>query len=210
MTRRLVLATHNADKVREMRRLFADLPLSDVVSAEEINAPDVVEDGDTLKANALKKAREIAAATGELSLADDTGLMVDALDGAPGVYSARYAGEDATYQDNCSKLVREMAGVADGKRTARFATVMALVDPHSKREWTVEGVLEGTILTEGRGDRGFGYDPVFFAPEAGQTLAEMSIAEKNQISHRARAATAMHAVLAELLGLNENRESSGS
>lgn len=197
----LILATKNRDKVREMGRLFADLPVRVVSAADLPEAPDVVEDGDTLEANALKKARETASACGELCLADDTGLEVDALGGAPGVYSARYAGEDVSYEDNWRKLLRELDGVPEARRTARFRTVMALVDPREGAEFTVEGALEGRILEAPQGDGGFGYDPVFFVPEAGRTLAEMDLTEKNRISHRGRAAVAMVDVLKrELVG----------
>ena len=196
--RKIVLATGNADKVREMRRLFADLPASEVVPASELGPlPEVVEDGETLAENALKKAREIAAACGELCVADDTGLEVDALDGAPGIYAARYAGADASYQDNCVKLLAEMEGVVE--RRACFRTVMAVVDPSTGFEKTVDGLLEGSILEAARGDRGFGYDPVFYVPALDRGLAEMTIDEKNQISHRALAAQAMAGVLGEYL-----------
>jgi len=196
--RKIVLATGNADKVREMRRLFADLPASEVVPASELGPlPEVVEDGETLAENALKKAREIAAACGELCVADDTGLEVDALDGAPGIYAARYAGADASYQDNCVKLLAEMEGVVE--RRACFRTVMAVVDPSTGFEKTVDGLLEGSILEAARGDRGFGYDPVFYVPALGRGLAEMTIEEKNQISHRALAARAMAELLGEYL-----------
>jgi XTP/dITP diphosphohydrolase len=198
-----VLATGNRDKVRELQALFAGLPLTDVVAATELGeVPEVVEDGKTLAANALKKAREISAWCGGLCVADDTGLEVDALDGAPGVYAARFAGPDATYDDNCEKLLRALEGVAEERRTARFRTVMAVVDPAQRApvggawESTVEGVLEGRILTQRRGAGGFGYDPVFFVPAVDLSLAEMALEEKNRISHRARASRAM----LELLG----------
>jgi XTP/dITP diphosphohydrolase len=189
-SRRIVLATRNPDKVREMAALFGELPVSAVVSVDEVaDLPEVIEDGETLRENALKKAREIAGSLGELCVADDTGLEVDALDGAPGIYAARYAGPDATYADNCEKLQREMAGRT--LRTARFRTVMAAVDPLAGWECAVDGVLEGEILEEPKGDRGFGYDPLFWVPEVGRGLAELTLDEKNRISHRARAAAAM-------------------
>jgi XTP/dITP diphosphohydrolase len=195
--RRVVLATGNRDKVRELQNLFAAVNAEVVPAFDLGDAPDVVEDGQTLEANALKKAREIAAWCGQICVADDTGLEVDALDGAPGVYAARYAGEDASYADNCSKLVSEMAGQEN--RSARFRTVMAMVDPSTGAETTVDGVLEGEVLGAPRGGEGFGYDPVFFVPEQGRSLAEMSLEEKNQISHRARAARAMAALLVDYL-----------
>jgi XTP/dITP diphosphohydrolase len=196
--RRVVLATGNPDKVRELRELFASVP-AEVVPASELGTPpDVVEDKLTLAENALKKAREIAAWCGEISDADDTCLEVDALDGAPGVFAARYAGENVTYEDNWRKLLHELGGVAH--RYACFRTVMAVVDPVSGFEKTVDGVLEGEILEEHRGRGGFGYDPVFYVPSAGHTLAEMTLEEKNAISHRALAARAMAKVLEEYLG----------
>ena len=195
--RRVVLATGNRDKVRELRELFGAVG-ADVVPAFELgDARDVIEDGTTLQENALKKAREIAAWCGELCVADDTGLEVAALDGAPGVYAARYAGENVTYEDNWRKLLHEMTGQSD--RSACFRTVMALVDPANGHEQTVDGVLDGEILESECGDGGFGYDPVFFVPSAGRSLAEMSLEEKNSISHRARAAQAMAKVLEEYL-----------
>jgi XTP/dITP diphosphohydrolase len=196
--RRVVLATGNRDKVNELRKLFAGIDAEVLPAFELGNAPEVIEDGDTLEANALKKAREIAEWCGEICVADDTGLEVRALEGAPGVYAARYAGENVTYADNCAKLLREMAGRPD--RAASFRTVMAMVDPTTGVEQTVDGVLHGEILEESRGSGGFGYDPVFFVPEERRALAEMSLPEKNGISHRARAARAMAALLSEYLG----------
>ena len=195
--RRVVLATGNPDKVRELRKLFAAVS-ADVVPASALGSvPEVIEDGSTLAENALKKAREIAAWCGEICVADDTGLEVDALNGAPGVYAARYAGENVTYADNVAKLLREMTGESD--RGACFRTVMAVADPASGFEKTVDGVLAGEILEEARGAGGFGYDPVFYVPAEGRSLAEMTLEEKNEISHRARAAQAMAGVLAEYL-----------
>jgi len=188
----VVLASRNRDKLRELSSLFAELPLALKAAADLPGVPEVEEDGETLEANALKKARAVAAATGELSLADDTGLEVDALGGAPGVHAARYAGPGATYADNCRRLLGALEGVPPPRRTARFRTVMALVDPTGKvGERVVEGALEGRILTEERGRRGFGYDPVFYVPSLERTLAELEPDEKNRISHRAVAARRM-------------------
>ena len=196
--RRVVLATGNRDKVRELRELFASVP-AEVVTASDLGSPPaVIEDGATLAENALKKAREISAWCGEICVADDTGLEVAALDGAPGVYAARYAGENVSYEDNWRKLLHELAGEAH--RYACFRTVMAVVDPASGFERTVDGVLEGEILESDRGDGGFGYDPVFYVPSEARSLAEMSLEEKNAITHRARAAQAMAKVLEEYLG----------
>lgn len=154
------------------------------------DAPDVHETGDTLEANAILKARSAASFTGLWAIADDTGLEVDALDGAPGVYSARYAGPKATYADNCARLLDALDDSPPAQRTARFRTVVALARPDGSAE-TVEGVVEGRILEHERGQNGFGYDPVFFYPPAGKTFAEMTADEKNVVSHRARALHAL-------------------
>jgi XTP/dITP diphosphohydrolase len=190
-----VLATRNPDKGRELAALLKDSGIRIRTLAEFPDAPEVVEDGDTCEANAIKKAETIARVTGLPSVADDTGLMVEALGGRPGVHAARYAGEDATYEDNCKKLLREMAGVPRERRGARFVTVAALADPKGKVE-TVQGVLDGLITDEPAGAKGFGYDPVFFIPELGRTLAQLTPEEKNRISHRARAFAKIKELLA--------------
>lgn len=178
----LLLATRNPDKIKEIKQVLSHLPL-EIISADDLkNLPEVVEDQPTLEGNAIKKATILSKSSALLSLADDTGLQVDALDGAPGVYSSRYAGEKATYDDNVTKLLTEMQGVAENRRTARFRCVMALVDGNKIE--TVEGVCEGIILEEKRGDKGFGYDPVFYTPVYGKSFAEISLEEKNKISHR--------------------------
>lgn len=186
MIRELVLATRNWHKGEELAALLSDLGIRIRTLDEFPNAPDVVEDGETCEANAVKKATEIAAATGLPAVADDTGLEVDALGGRPGVYAARYAGESATYEDNCKKLLQEMSGVARDCRTARFITVAAIAMP-SNGVQVATGELRGLIAEEPRGSKGFGYDPVFFLPDRGKTLAELSPDEKNRISHRAMA-----------------------
>ncbi len=183
--RRVVLATRNRDKLREIARLLDPKQFELLTLDDFDDFPEVEEDGTTLEENALKKAREVAAATGLLTVADDTGLEVDALGGQPGVYSSRYAGEKAMYADNVQKLLRELRGVPQEKRTARFRCVAAIVD--GSRQVTVEGVCEGLILEEPRGEGGFGYDPVFYVPELGKTFAEMDTEEKNAVSHRGKA-----------------------
>ena len=181
----LVLATHNPDKQAEMNAVLSDLGL-DVIGLDQYpEIDDIPENGNTLLENALIKARAVHLKTGFPALADDTGLEVDALHGAPGVYSARFAGEDATYQDNVKKLLSVMAGVSRQNRTARFRTVVALIDSDTEL-WT-EGIIEGLITREQRGAGGFGYDPIFEAADTGKTFSEMSAAQKNEISHRARA-----------------------
>jgi XTP/dITP diphosphohydrolase len=191
-----VLASANPDKVKEIVAvLSASLPVELVPRPDGV--PDVVEDADTLAGNARLKARALVAATGMAAVADDTGLEVDALGGAPGVYSARYAGEAATYADNVAKLLRELASAAPGgDRRARFRTVALVAYPDGSELWA-EGVLPGTIATEPRGANGFGYDPVF-VPEGGdgRTFAEMMPAEKDAVSHRGRAFRALAAELA--------------
>jgi XTP/dITP diphosphohydrolase len=182
----VVLATKNQHKVQEIRALLADLPITFLSLADFPNFPDVVEDGSTCAENAVKKARETAAGTGHWALADDTGLEVDALDGRPGVYAARYAGEHATYAGNCEKLLEELKDIPVEQRGARFLTVMALSDPEGHIE-VVEGELQGQITDKFYGSQGFGYDPVFYVSKAHKTLAEMTLAEKNELSHRGQA-----------------------
>jgi XTP/dITP diphosphohydrolase len=195
---RLVLASANPDKAAEIAAILnAAVPDLDLVPRPP-DLADVDETGTTLLENARLKAAAIAAATGEAAVADDTGLSVDALDGAPGVYSARFAGEDATYADNVSKLLKELDGVEPDRRTARFETV-ALVRWPDGREVAASGAVDGVISTVARGDRGFGYDPVFAPLEGdGRTFAELMPVEKHAVSHRGRAFRALAAELAKL------------
>ncbi len=186
MISEVVLATRNKHKVEELAVLLGDLGIRIRTLADFPNAPEVEEDGATCEANAIKKACEIARATGLIAVADDTGLEVDALGGRPGVYAARYAGENATYEDNCRKLVQELEGVPHERRTARFITVAAIAVPGEPVQVT-QGVLNGYITDKASGSKGFGYDPVFYVPELKATLAEISAEQKNRISHRAKA-----------------------
>ena len=186
MPREIVLATRNRHKREELAALLHDLDVRIRTMDDFPDVPDVIEDGETCEANAIKKAREVAAATGLTAVADDTGLEVDALGGRPGVYAARYASEHATYEDNWRKLVRELAGVPLERRTARFITVAAVARPDGEVQ-VRRGILEGRIADEPSGSNGFGYDPVFVVPELGKTLADLSSEEKNGISHRAEA-----------------------
>ena len=189
---RIVLASANPDKAHEIRAIIGDAV---VLEPRPAHVPDVVEDGATLVDNARLKAVALCDATGLPALADDTGLEVDALGGAPGVWAARYAGEQATYNDNVAKLLGELAGVADAQRTARFRTV-AMVRFPDGRELVGDGVVEGRIAREIRGDNGFGYDPVFVPIEGdGRSFAEMDADEKHAISHRGRALRALAAQL---------------
>ncbi len=190
----LVLATRNKDKVRELAALLADAGIVIRTMAEFPGAPEVIEDGETCEANAVKKAVTIARHTGLPAVADDTGLEVEALGGRPGVYAARYAGRDATYEDNWRKLLRELEGIPWEKRGARFITVAALAEPNGSVRITT-GSLEGFIAEKPAGTKGFGYDPVFYVPELRKTLAELSPEEKNRISHRARAFAKVREIL---------------
>jgi XTP/dITP diphosphohydrolase len=192
---RIVLATANADKAREMIDALAGLDVELVPRPASV--PDVDETGSTLLENARLKAFGLRDATDEDALADDTGLEVDALGGAPGVWSARYAGEDATYADNVEKLLTEMAEARRNARTARFRTVLVLARTDGS-EVVVHGVAEGVIADEPRGGGGFGYDPVFVpAGGRGRTFAEMTLAEKQALSHRGRALRALAVRLRE-------------
>lgn len=194
MIRELVLATRNRHKAQELASLLSDLGISIRTMDAFPQVPDVIEDGKTCEANAIKKARAVSRATGLLAVADDTGLEVDALGGQPGVYAARYAGEHVTYEDNWRKLLRELSGVPHDRRTARFITVVAIASPSGEVQ-VAEGQLQGVITKEPAGAQGFGYDPVFFVPELGKTLAELSPDEKNRISHRAKAFAQVREIL---------------
>ncbi|MEE8330517.1 MAG: RdgB/HAM1 family non-canonical purine NTP pyrophosphatase [Acidimicrobiia bacterium] len=188
--RRLVVASQNPDKVREVEEVLASLASPPEI-VRGLIWDEVEETEDTLVGNALLKARAVVLATGLPALSDDTGLEVDALDGAPGVKTARYAGEPSSYEDNIAKVLSELQGVVD--RSARFRTVVALVTPDGE-EITAEGVLEGAIGLEPRGDGGFGYDPIFVVDH--RTLAEIVPEEKHAISHRGQALRS----LVEMLG----------
>lgn len=183
---KILIASRNAHKIQEIREIF-DLPGVEWVSTAAFpDLHDVVEDGATFEANAIKKAVELARATGLWALADDSGLEVAALGNAPGVYSARYAGEPCNHARNNAKLLRELSGKAD--RSARFRCVAALSDPSGRVE-TVSGACPGRIIDRLRGAQGFGYDPLFVPDGHGQTFAEMGSEQKNRLSHRGRAMT---------------------
>lgn len=187
MATRFVLATANPDKAAEIARILADVGAPVELVGRPPEVPEVVEDGATVEDNARLKATALVAATGMAAIADDTGLEVDALGGAPGVHSARFAGPGATYADNCARLLERLAGVPAGRRSARFVTV-ALARWPDGREVVAFAAVEGWITDAPRGDGGFGYDPVFAADEAGgATFAELGEAQKHAISHRGRA-----------------------
>jgi XTP/dITP diphosphohydrolase len=205
-TFKIVLGTNNRHKVTEIREVLArSEALKNLGARVEIAplsefpaAPEVVEDRDTFEGNAVKKACTLAKALGMPVVADDSGLQVDALGGRPGVMSARYSGVHGNYEANNRKVLREMAKVPAQKRTARFVTVVAFAKPEGL-VFTTEGKIEGRITAEPRGTNGFGYDPIFLLPERGVTMAELTLAEKNAISHRARAIKAFCEKLAQYL-----------
>lgn len=198
MTATLLIATGNEGKLREYRRLLKGLPLVVTWPAREGILLQVKETGETLAENAILKARAYAGASGLLTWADDSGLEVDALQGEPGVRSARYAGPDASDDARCRFLLERLRGVPWEERTARFRCVVALVDRAGGLH-TAEGICEGIIALEPRGKEGFGYDPIFYLPEQGRTMAELPLHEKNAISHRGLAARAARAILQDLL-----------
>jgi XTP/dITP diphosphohydrolase len=189
----LVLATANPHKTEEIRQVLSDFDIDLLPRPQDV--PDVEENADTLQGNALLKAHALASATGVPAIADDTGLFIDALGGAPGVYSARYAGENATFDDNVNKVLDALESINTDERTARFRTVIALAYPDGS-SWWVEGSVEGIILRARTGEHGFGYDPIF-APlgVGGRSLAELTPDEKNALSHRGNALRAFAARL---------------
>ncbi|MEE9443647.1 MAG: XTP/dITP diphosphatase [candidate division Zixibacteria bacterium] len=196
---KLVLATNNQDKVREMKNLLDDLDIEILTSKDFDDFPEIEETGTTLEENAILKAEGIFKATGLPSLADDSGLEVDALGGAPGVYSSRYAGPDCSYEDNNRKLIKEMTGIEKEKRTARFQCVIAICIGENDTK-LVDGKAEGFITEESSEFiHGFGYDPVFYYPPLSKTFAEITLEEKNEVSHRGIALIKAKQMLAERL-----------
>lgn len=196
MSARLVLATRNAGKIAELGRILRGLDV-ELLSASDVEVPDVEETGETFQANALLKARASARACGLPCVSDDSGLVVDALGGEPGVRSARYAGRHGDDEANLRLVLERMDGVAD--RSARFVCVAALVLPDG-RERVATGVLEGVLTSAPRGDHGFGYDPIFLPVGESRTTAEMPGEDKDAISHRGRAFRALRPAVEELLG----------
>jgi XTP/dITP diphosphohydrolase len=197
---RVVVASRNRHKLREIGVLLADAGLAwDLVSVDEV-APEcaLTEDEPSFEGNALSKARQAAAASGLPALADDSGIEVDALGGAPGVRSARWAGEPCDDGRNNEKMLREMALVPAEKRAARYRCAAAFVDVAGNLEVVRSGACEGVLLTEARGTGGFGYDPLFFIPALGRTMAEIDLAEKNRLSHRAAAFRALAQALRDV------------
>lgn len=182
---KLLLATQNEHKVQELTALMAPFgfEVQSLLDFPEIG--EIIEDGDTLEANALIKARAGFAHTQLPTFADDTGLAVDALDGAPGIYAARYAGEHVSYAENVDKMLQELEDVPDDQRHATFQTAAVFYD--GQQIFTALGEVAGSIATQRQGNSGFGYDPIFFIPEKGKTYAQLDLSEKNQLSHRKRA-----------------------
>ncbi|HEY0752611.1 MAG TPA: XTP/dITP diphosphatase [Ktedonobacteraceae bacterium] len=192
--RTLLLATTNEHKLDEFRVIFRDLPFT-LLSLRDIqNDMDVEETGTTFFENAVLKAQAYARASQMLALADDSGLEIDALGGVPGVYSARFAGRDTSYEERFRLILERLRDVPPAERTARFRCAIALAEPSGYLR-VVEGMIEGVITESPRGEHGFGYDPIFLVPELGQTTAEMAPAEKNRISHRGQAAEAARRLL---------------
>jgi XTP/dITP diphosphohydrolase len=183
-----MVATRNKGKIREIRESLRGLVFQIRVLSDFRDVPEIEEDGKDFAENALKKARFYSKYFGKLTITDDSGLEVDSLKGLPGIYSARYAGEKATSQENNQKLLREMQGISLSKRGARFRCVIAMVSPDG-REAIAEGSCKGRIGFKEKGRKGFGYDPLFIVPKYGKTMAELSLEEKNRISHRGKALT---------------------
>jgi XTP/dITP diphosphohydrolase len=194
----LVIATGNTNKVREIQDKFHDIEGLALIPLSVIkNPPDVVEDGATFHENALKKATVISGFTGQAALADDSGIVIDALGGRPGIYSARYGGENLSDRDRNLLILEEMRGIPPGKRSARFVCVIAIAMPGGASYHAV-GECSGFISDSLRGANGFGYDPIFYMPGRGKTMAELSLNEKNSISHRAKALESAKEILVSL------------
>ena len=186
LPRKIVMASSNVGKLREIERILAEFDI-EIVPQSELGVGDADETGATFEENALIKARHAVEATGLAAIADDSGLAVDALDGRPGVWSARFAGADATDDANNDKLLAELAGVPRHARGAAFHCVVCFVQPDGSEPVVAEGVWRGRILEERRGEGGFGYDPLFFVPDTGCSSAELDAADKNRRSHRGQA-----------------------
>jgi XTP/dITP diphosphohydrolase len=194
----VIIATKNPGKAREFEEIFASRGITVRTLLDFPEIPEVEETGTTFEENAILKAESISRALNKMVIGDDSGLMVDALEGRPGIFSARYAGEPKNDENNTDKVLSELKGVPDEKRTARFYCALAISIPGQETK-TVSGTCEGRILEERRGTNGFGYDPVFYVPEKRQSMAELSAAEKNQLSHRANALKKLDVVLDAIL-----------
>lgn len=198
MRRKIIFATGNEGKLREVKMILADLNI-DVYSAKEVGIEiEVIEDGSTFAENAMIKAKKISELTGEIVLADDSGLEIDFLNKEPGIYSARYMGEDTSYTIKNNAIIQRLESAKEDQRTARFICAIAAVIPNNK-ELITEGMLEGTIAHEISGEYGFGYDPIFYLQEYQCTTAELDPATKNEISHRGKALREMKTKLSYIL-----------
>ncbi|HKL76065.1 MAG TPA: XTP/dITP diphosphatase [Halanaerobiales bacterium] len=194
---KLLIASTNKGKIKEVRAQLKDFNFEIIGLDNFPELMNIKEDGETFSENALKKARVSAKKTNLITLADDSGLEVDYLNGKPGIYSARFSGKNATDEENNKKLLKELEDVEKEKRTARFRCVMAIYDPHNDYHKTVDGNCEGRILKTPRGENGFGYDPLFFVESKGKTMAELAPEIKNKISHRANALEKMKKIIKE-------------
>ncbi len=201
---KLLVATTNPGKFAEVKDFLRQLPLEVLSLSDLATSPKIIEDGATFEENALKKARSLAEYSGYLTLADDSGLEVDALNGAPGIYSARYCGEEGNDKKNNEKLMHELREISEEKRTGRFVCALALCAPksHGMKEWTVRDSCEGRISFELKGENGFGYDPLFFYPSLGKTFGEIDRAIKATVSHRGKALKKLAEMLPSLVDLN--------
>ncbi|MFJ7727139.1 XTP/dITP diphosphatase [Neobacillus sp. NPDC097160] len=194
----VIIATKNPGKAREFEHIFASRGIEVRTLLDFPEIPEVEETGMTFEENAILKAEAVSRALNKMVIGDDSGLMVDALEGRPGIYSARYAGEPKNDQNNTDKVLSELQGVPEGERTARFYCALAVAVPGQETR-TVSGACEGRILEEHRGTNGFGYDPVFYVPEKGVAMAELNADEKNSISHRANALKKLDVILDSIL-----------
>ena len=194
---KIIIGSGNEHKIREIKAFFADLNIDFKPLPDDRELPEVIEDGKNYKENALKKARQRAEELNEIVLADDSGLSVDYLDGAPGIYSARFGGEGLNDEEKYLKILSIMEGVPQEERGAAFVSAVALVDPFKEEEIVVKAKCGGIIAEKPSGTNGFGYDPIFYLPEYDKTMAEISQQEKNKISHRGRALKKMKEALKE-------------
>jgi XTP/dITP diphosphohydrolase len=201
---KLLVATTNPGKFAEVKDFLRQLPLEVLSLSDLATWPKIIEDGATFEENALKKARTLAEYSGYLTLADDSGLEVDALNGAPGIYSARYCGEEGNDKKNNEKLMHELREIPEEKRTGRFVCALALCAPksHGMKEWTVRDSCEGRIAFALKGENGFGYDPIFFYPPLGKTFGEIDRAIKATVSHRGKALKRLAEMLQSLVDLD--------
>lgn len=204
MVKQVIIATKNSGKAKEFEKMFSTFQIEVKTLLDIPDSIDVEETGTTFEENAILKAETISQQYNIMTIADDSGLIIDALDGRPGIYSARYAGEDKNDESNIEKVLREMIDIPDDDRTARFYCALALAIP-GKKTLTVSGTCEGMILRERKGNNGFGYDPIFLIKDKGLTMAEIPSIEKNRISHRANALEQLQSVLKDYLDLGDQK-----